>query len=170
MSSHWEWQEKVVAQHDLEKPFAPENGEPLKFKIGDPVIYTNDYGVSFRLRITGFYQPAEPCSLYATGRRYLLDWSCPWFPVKEAQMLVDADDRGDLKGVVGKHHWAIGINCGDGYPVLVDDCLLPYQPTQAAAKAYALEIINRIQADGDYMLNDQPQGFMPGLCCAGGVS
>ena len=73
MSSYWEWKKRVVAQHDLEKPFAPENGEPLRFKLGDPVIFTNDYGVSFRLRITGFYKPEEPCSLYACGRRYLVD-------------------------------------------------------------------------------------------------
>lgn len=161
MSSHWEWAEQVVAQHDLEKPFAPENGTPLKFKIGDPVIFTNDNGVSFRLRITGFYLPAEPCSLYACGRRHLVDSSSPWFPVKESQLQLDEDDRNDLKGTVGKHDWAIGIKCEDGYPVFVDDRQLSYRPTQMAAKTYALEIIARIQADGDYSLYDKPQGFLP---------
>lgn len=96
MSSHWDWVKRVVAQHDLEKPFAPENGEPLKFKIGDPVIFTNPNGVSFRLRVTGYYQPSEPCSLYANGRRYLLDSSSPWFPVKEADLQPDEDVRDGL--------------------------------------------------------------------------
>ncbi len=96
MSSHWEWMKKVVAQHDREKPFAPENGLPLKFKIGDPVIFTNDFGVGFRLRVVGYYQPSEPCSLYADGRRYLVNSSSPWFPVKESALKLDDEDRGDL--------------------------------------------------------------------------
>lgn len=161
MSSHWEWMEDVVAKHDLEKPFAPENGVPLRFKSGDPVIFTNDDEVSFRLRITGYYQPAEPCSLYACGRRYLLDWDCPWFPVKESQLQLDEDDRDNLKGAVGKHDWAIGIKCEDGYPVFVDDCQLSHQATQMDAKTFAMEIIVRLQADGDYRLDDKPQGFLP---------
>lgn len=161
MSSHWDWVTKVVAQHDLEKPFAPENGDPRKFKAGDPVIFTNTYGVSFRLCITGFYEPDEPCSLYACGRRYLVDSSSPWFPVKESELQLDEDDRSDLKGTVGKHDWAIGISCEDGYPVFVDDCQLSYRPTQQAAKTYALEILDRLQADGDYLLYDKPQGFLP---------
>ena len=99
MSSHWKWMEEVVARHDLEKPFAPENGQALKFKVGDPVIFTNCYGVSFRLRITGFYTPGEPCSLYASGRRYLVDSSSPWFPVAESQLQLDDDDRSQLSGI-----------------------------------------------------------------------
>ena len=51
-----------------------------------PVIYTNDYGVQFKQRVTGLYQPSEPCSLYATGRRYLLDTDCYWMPVAEANL------------------------------------------------------------------------------------
>lgn len=161
MSSHWEWAKEIVAQHDLEKPFAPENGVPLKFKIGCPVVFTNCNAVSFRLRITGLYQPEEPCSLYASGRRYLVDSSSPWFPVKESELQLDEDDRDDLNGAVGEHDWAIGIKCEDGYAVFVDDRQLSYRPTQPAAKAYALEIIARLQADGDYRLNDKPQGFLP---------
>lgn len=90
MSSHQEWVEEITAQHDAEKPFAPENGQPLKFKIGDPVIYTNEDIGTFRLRVTGFYtRPAGPCGRYATGSRYLLDWNCPWFPAEEAQLRLD---------------------------------------------------------------------------------
>jgi hypothetical protein len=66
-----------------------------------------------------------------------------------------------LKSAVCEHDWAIGIKCEDGYPVFVDDRQLSYRPTQQAAKAYALEIIARLQADGNYSLNDKPHGFMP---------
>lgn len=85
MSSHWEWAEEVTAQHDAQKPFAPENGQPLRFGIGDAVIFTNDAGIEFPLRVTGFYKrPASPDGMYARGARYLLDWDCPWFPVAES--------------------------------------------------------------------------------------
>lgn len=90
MSSHWEWSERVIAQHDAEKPFAPENGEPLKFKAGDNVIFTNDAGIEFELQVTGLFEPEEPCPLYACGYRYLLDWSCPWFPVEERKLRLSA--------------------------------------------------------------------------------
>lgn len=85
MSSHHEWVIRVVAEHDAKKPFAPENGVALKFKVDDDVIYTNDYGVSFRFKITGFY--SEPtCALYANGARYLVNSSSPWFPVSESAL------------------------------------------------------------------------------------
>lgn len=91
MSSHHQWAEEVTAQHDEKKPFAPENGQPLRFKLGDPVIYTNPAGVGFPLRVAGFYQrPDMPDGMYATGARYLLDWGCPWFPVTEASLSLDA--------------------------------------------------------------------------------
>lgn len=86
MSSHWEWQERMIKQHDAEKPFAPENGTPLAFKAGDPVIYTNDQGVEFHLNVTGLYQPNPIDSLYATGYRYMLDWDCHWMPVRESNL------------------------------------------------------------------------------------
>jgi hypothetical protein len=41
MSSHHDYIIEITAQHDALKPFAPENGQPLRFKIGDAVIYTN---------------------------------------------------------------------------------------------------------------------------------
>jgi hypothetical protein len=85
MSTHWKWAERVAAQHDREKPFAPENGRPLKFKPCDRVVYTNPQGVSFSLRVIGFYErSAEPDGMYASGARYLLDWECPWYPVAES--------------------------------------------------------------------------------------
>ena len=35
MSSHHDYIIEITAQHDALKPFAPENGQPLRFKIGD---------------------------------------------------------------------------------------------------------------------------------------
>lgn len=64
-------------------------------------------------------------------------------------------------GSMGKHDWAIGKACGDGIPVFVDDRQLSYRESPEAARAYALEIIERLQADGDYRLNDKPAGFLP---------
>jgi len=89
MSSHHDWVIEVSAQHDAHKLFAPENGEPLRFKIGDAVIYTNDFGAQFHSRVTGFYQPAGLCGLYALGRRYFLDSSSPWMPVAESSLRPD---------------------------------------------------------------------------------
>jgi hypothetical protein len=87
MSSHWAWAERVTAEHDQNKPFAPENGQPLRFAIGDHVIFTNDYGVEFEMQITGFFErPEAPCGLYARGSRYLVNSSSPWFPVKESSL------------------------------------------------------------------------------------
>ena len=86
MSSHHEWVEEVVRDRDLNKPFAPENGQPLCFKVGDSVIYTNDNGVEFSLTVSGFYKPTGPCSLYATGYRYFLEKSPRWMPVRQASL------------------------------------------------------------------------------------
>ena len=84
--SHREWSDQVCEQHDAEKPFAPENGEALKFKAGDAVVVTNDNGVEFSKTVTGLYKPSRKCSLYARGYRYLLDWDCHWMPVKESSL------------------------------------------------------------------------------------
>ncbi len=90
MSSHHDWVEEITAEHDKDKPFAPENGQPLRFKVGDPVIYTNDAGFKFRRRITGFFERTDKaCGLYARGARYMLDWSTPWFPVPESRLQLD---------------------------------------------------------------------------------
>lgn len=87
MSSHWEWEGRVSIQHDKEKPFAPENGEALLFKVGDQVIYTNSEGVEFDLCVTGLYERSGPFdAMYAIGCRYLLSWDCHWFPVRESSL------------------------------------------------------------------------------------
>ncbi|WP_459203489.1 hypothetical protein ACQVRV_00090 (plasmid) [Ralstonia pseudosolanacearum] len=91
MSNHHDWVEEVTAQHDAQKPFAPENGQPLRFGVGDCVIYTNPAGIEFQRRVTGFYRPASPCGLYARGARYLVDSDSPWMPVSEASLRSDED-------------------------------------------------------------------------------
>lgn len=73
------------------------------------------------------------------------------------KMLKEVPHRGE----VGRHDWAIGAACEDGYPVFVDDRQLSYRRTEKAAMAYAVEIISRLQADGDYRLNNKPAGFLP---------
>ncbi|KWX29833.1 hypothetical protein AW883_25000 [Pseudomonas aeruginosa] len=89
MSSHHDHIIEITAQHDALKPFAPESGQPLRFKIGDAVIYANEYGAQFRRRVTGFYQPTGLSGLYAHGARYLLDSSSPWMPVSESSLRPD---------------------------------------------------------------------------------
>jgi len=86
MSSFWEWEKKVVADHDQNRPFAPENGTPLRFKVGDSVIYTNAQGYKFKRTVTGYYKPNQPCAMYAAGARYMLDWECYWYPSKEENL------------------------------------------------------------------------------------
>lgn len=68
---------------------------------------------------------------------------------------------GERNGSVRLHDWVIGEECEDGFSVFVDDRQLSYRPTPSAAKAYALDIIARLEADGDYRLNDKPAGFLP---------
>ena len=87
--NHADWQKEIIEQHNAQKPFAPENGNKLLFKVGDDVIYTNENGVSFNLKIAGLYQPNPIDSLYAVGRRYLLNWPCFWFPIKECDLEFD---------------------------------------------------------------------------------
>lgn len=64
-------------------------------------------------------------------------------------------------GSIGKHDWAVGPQCEDGYLVHVDDRPISYRPTMEQAKDLAFEVIHRLQRDGDYRLNDRPAGFMP---------
>jgi hypothetical protein len=89
MSSHWEWGERVMREHDEKRPYAPENGSRLKFRVGDRVIFTNEFGVESprAYTVTGIYErPDEPCGQYANGARYYLDWASHWFPVKESSL------------------------------------------------------------------------------------
>lgn len=48
-----------------------------KFKVGDSVTYTNDYGASFRKVVRGF----SPTPRF--GRFIYLDLDCWWAPVAE---------------------------------------------------------------------------------------
>ncbi len=87
MSSHWDWAKRVEEEHNASKPFAPENGQALKFKAGDKVIYTNSYGVTFHQTVTGLYTDQD--SFYHRGYRYTLDYDCYWMPVKESDLQLD---------------------------------------------------------------------------------
>ncbi|THD11674.1 hypothetical protein [Metallibacterium scheffleri] len=79
MSTHFEWIDEVVAEHDTQKPFAPENGLPLRFKAGDRVIYTNEYGLTFDTTVKSIYaRDGAKDALYATGRRY---WTSGFNPL-----------------------------------------------------------------------------------------
>lgn len=84
--NHQDWENEAIEKHNLQKPFAPENGNKLLFKIGDDVTYTNPNGISFNLKIIGLYKPDTINYHYSLGCRYLLDWECPWFPVKESDL------------------------------------------------------------------------------------
>lgn len=66
------------------------------------------------------------------------------------------------KGSIGKHDWIVGEwVLSEGFPVYVDDRQLTHRLTMVAAINYALGVIQRLQEDGDYRLNDKPAGFMP---------
>lgn len=52
-----------------------------KFKVGDVVTYTNDFGVSFEGNtVIGFSKPDHPLSKY--GNSIHLDFDCYWMPIK----------------------------------------------------------------------------------------
>ena len=85
--SHHEAIARLIKEHDEIKPFAPENGQKLKFKVGDKVTYINDYGCTFEDKtITKIMERADDESLYCSGRRYYIDSDCPWMPVEEANL------------------------------------------------------------------------------------
>ena len=85
--SHHEAVDELVKWHDATTPFAPENGESLKFNVGDKVTYVNDYGCEFHDRkITGIMNRKDDESLYCSGRRSYIDSDCPWMPVKESNL------------------------------------------------------------------------------------
>lgn len=57
---------------------------PCDFKVGDAVIFTNDYGVEFDLRVVGF--ASEPHTDCDDPRFVYLDSSCWWFSVKASSL------------------------------------------------------------------------------------
>lgn len=71
------------------------------------------------------------------------------------------EEPSTVSGSIGKHDWAIGPQCEDGFLVHVDDRPVSYRPTMEAAQSLVGNIILRLQRDGDYRLNDKPAGFMP---------
>lgn len=85
--SHHEAIKELIKLHDATTPFAPENGESLKFNVGDKVTYVNDYGCEFHGHtVTGIMNRADNEGLYCAGNRYYIDSDCPWMPVKESNL------------------------------------------------------------------------------------
>lgn len=84
---HHEAMAELVRAHDEQRPYAPENGRPLAFSVGDRVTFVNDYGVAFpHHTVTRIMQRHENEWLYCSGRRYYIDSDCPWMPVKESNL------------------------------------------------------------------------------------
>lgn len=69
--------------------------------------------------------------------------------------------QGPTRGEVGKHDWCLGDWLREGCTAFVDDRQLKACASPDLARAYALSVIADLQADGDYRLNDKPQGFLP---------
>lgn len=53
-----------------------ESPVPCGFKVGDAVVFTNDYGVSFDLAVRGFAKVP-----HGQGRLVYLNTTSWWFPV-----------------------------------------------------------------------------------------
>ena len=86
--SHHEMMKLTIEEHDRGQPFAPENGCPLKFRVGDKVTFVNENGCEFvGHTITRIMKREEDEILYCQGYRYYIDSDSPWFPVKESQLL-----------------------------------------------------------------------------------
>lgn len=104
MSSFWDWEKKQVAAHNEKRPYAPENGSPLKFKPGDSVIYTHEYLGTCKAVVSGYYLPTAMDSFYAQGARYLLDRGAYWFPVKESELTLDKHAK-KVRYFEAKSYW-----------------------------------------------------------------
>lgn len=61
----------------------------VDFKVGDKVVYTNDYGVSFAgLTIIAI---SNYCNLWKYGHCIYLDKDGYWFPVKPESLTIQYD-------------------------------------------------------------------------------
>lgn len=88
----------LVAQH---KPTKPIHDAPVErnvpsdmvstppvacdFKVGDAVVFTNDYGVKFDLTVRGFAK-----EVHGSGRFVYVFTDAWWFPVKPASLTFSA--------------------------------------------------------------------------------
>ncbi len=55
---------------------------PCDFKLGDKVIFTNDYGVVFEGHIVTGFSP----EIDGRGRFVYLDYDCWWFPANPVNL------------------------------------------------------------------------------------
>lgn len=76
------------AQRELATEMVDESPIPCDFKVGDRVIYTNDYGVEFENVVFGFtrkphYVPERPD---IEPRFVYVHWDCWWFPARASSL------------------------------------------------------------------------------------
>ena len=87
-------QEYIDGQLQQESPVL------CKYKVGDLVTYTNDYGASFEeLTIIGFSKP--DCHLLKYGSFIHLDTGCYWMPVKPESLCVGPAAKIDKDLILG---------------------------------------------------------------------
>lgn len=90
LMSHHDMMKLTIEKHDRERKFAPENGQLLKFKVGDKVTFVNDFGfIRTGKTVTRIMRREEDESFYCMGRRYYIDSDCPWMPVKESNLRLE---------------------------------------------------------------------------------
>ena len=90
--------EELIEEAERTRPYAPENGKPLRFKVGDAVQYYSDGGtlvLPMVYRISALMTKAENPGWYAMGYRYWLDSAKPtWMPVAELNLRPYRGPRG----------------------------------------------------------------------------
>lgn len=105
--------------------------------------------------------PVLRCKFLAGSARATLEASHIFSFLKSLDLAQHRQDRSpNCFGTVGKHDWHIRRN-KEGWQAVVDNRDLEIRETRNQATTYALEIIHRLQLDGDYLLSDRPVGFFP---------
>lgn len=133
----------------------PKDFQKVLPAIGDEIV-VNEFGSQIHGYVTGFgnkdgmivkYQPWERPAVGTLGTK--------WCRIEDVLAIASN------KGSIGKHDWAVEDKGEEGFAVFVDDRQLSYRSDSEKARSYALEIIDRLVADGDYRLNDKPAGWLP---------
>lgn len=105
--------------------------------------------------------PVLRCKFLAGSARATVEASHIFSFLKSLDLAQHRQDRSpNCFGTVGKHIWHIRRN-KEGWQVVVDNRDLEIREKRNEATAYALEIIHRLQQDGDYLLSDRSIGFLP---------
>jgi hypothetical protein len=77
--------------------------------------------------------------------------------------LTEEKPKTQQSGEIGRHDWTVKQckNPEEGWQVHVDDRHIGNRESFEEAKAYAMDLIARADADGGYRLNEMPAGFLP---------